>query len=56
KAAIFKKIAENKYYEGDKKAALEYYRQALHVATDSASLQFYQTKIEALLHEDSAES
>ncbi|CAF4400124.1 unnamed protein product, partial [Rotaria magnacalcarata] len=32
KAAIFKKIAENKYYEGDKKAALEYYRQVLHAS------------------------
>lgn len=56
KATIYKKIAENKCYEGDEKAALEYYREALHAATDSASLQFYQTKIEALLHEDSTKS
>ncbi|CAF3567329.1 unnamed protein product [Rotaria sp. Silwood1] len=49
KMTIFNKIAEIKCCEGDYQAALGYYRQALHVATDSASLQFYQTKIEELL-------
>ncbi|CAF3797905.1 unnamed protein product [Rotaria sordida] len=49
KMTIFNKIAEIKYREGDYEAALHYYRQALHVATDSASLQFFQTKIEELL-------
>ncbi|CAF3052800.1 unnamed protein product [Rotaria sp. Silwood2] len=46
---IFNKIAEIKYREGNYQAAIDYYREALHVATDSASLQFYQNKIEKLL-------